>query len=131
ETPTAILDGVTQRGNTMAEHLPEGLYDLLINDDLHAKLDPSRTRLRPLDVVEASRLAEVLHRQLVGILDDMAAGDSIAPQLQLVNSLIVELRKRTSGATGATMELVAEPPRVLTSIAHHGIHPEPPSTGLL
>jgi superfamily II DNA or RNA helicase/HKD family nuclease len=119
------------KGDKMAENLPDGLYDLLISDDLHARLDLNRARSRPLDNFEAWRLAEALHRQLVRILDDMAAGDSIAPQLQLVNSLLVELRKLAGETASTTTELVAEPPRVLTSIAHHGVHPEPPKTGLL
>ena len=131
EIPAAILGDVAQQGMPMNSHLPEGLYDLLISDDVHAKLDPDRARSRPLDIAEASRLAEVLHRQLVGILDDMRAGDSIAPQLQLVNSLIVELRKRTGEAASAATDLVVGPPRVLTSIAQHGVHPESPDTGLL
>lgn len=115
----------------MAAHLPEGLYDLLISDDVHTQLDSNRTQSRPLNVAEASRLAEVLYRQLVCILDDMGAGDSIAPQLQLVNSLLVDLRKRTGETAGIAAGLIVEPPRVLTSVAHHGVHPEPPDTGLL
>jgi superfamily II DNA or RNA helicase/HKD family nuclease len=75
-------------------------------------------------------MAEVLHRQLAGALSDLADGESVRPQLALINEMLVELQRRLPPEDADTVELVADPPRILTSILRRGVHPEAPETGL-
>lgn len=114
----------------MPNELPSGLYDLLLTERFSDALDPSASKTRPLDNTECERLAEVLQRQLVGVLNDLADGESVRPQLALVNGLLTELRGRLLPAAADVLELVADPPRVLTSVLRHGFHHEAPQTGL-
>lgn len=114
----------------MTSALPSGFYDLLLTERSHAALDAAISKVHPLDIADSARLAEVLHRQLAGVLNDLADGGQIGPQLALVNGLLTELRRRLAPESAEMLELVADPPRVLTSVLHQGVHPEAPQTGL-
>lgn len=114
----------------MSSKLPAGFHDLLLTDRASEALDLASSRTRLLDIAESARLAEVLQRQLAGVLNDLADGESIQPQLALVNGLLTELRRQLSPEAGAALELVADPPTVLTSVLRNGFHHESPQTGL-
>lgn len=115
----------------MSNKMPAGIYDLLLTDREADRIEENTSQIRPLRQAESARLAEVLQRQLVSALSDMADGDSIKPQLALINGLLGELRRNLAPDLAEALEFVADPPRVLTSIRHHGIHPEAPETGLM
>src|SRR5690606_23489516 len=123
------LHGASQV-HRMSNKLSAGFYDLLLSDRASEALDQASSKTRMLDIAESARLAEVLQRQLVGVLNDLADGESIQPQLALVNGLLTELRRQLSPEAGATLELVADPPTVLTSVLRNGFHHESPQTGL-
>lgn len=133
---TATGEGILARsvsdplGHQVPSQLPSGFYDLLLTERAKNAIDATTGRTRPLDSAESARLADVLHRQLAGILNDLGAGESIHPQLALVNGLLTELRRRLSPDDAEALELVADPPSVLTSVLRHGLHPDPPQTGL-
>ena len=114
----------------MTRALPSGFYDLLLTERSRASLDAASSQVRLLDIADSARMAEVLHRQLAGVLNDLAEGGQIAPQLALVNGLLTELRRRLTPESAQVLDLIADPPRVLTSVLHHGVHPEAPQTGL-
>lgn len=114
----------------MTRRLPEGLYDLVLTEDLRAEIDRSRSQLRQLGRDESARLAEVLHRELVRALDEVASGDSPLEQLELVNDLLKALRVRSSIASRESISLVAAPAEVLTSIMSRGGHSVAPEVGL-
>ncbi len=115
----------------MAGDLPAGVYDLLLTDRDAQRLQPEHSLVRELTRAEGVRLAEALHRQLALALADMANGDSVRPQLALINEMLTELRRRLPEEDAREVELVADPPRVLTSIRRRGLHHEPPETGLM
>lgn len=122
----------TCRGeHCVSNKMPAGIYDLLLTDREADRIEEGTSQIRPLRQAESARLAEVLQRQLVGALSDMADGDTIKPQLALINRLLVELRQNLPPDLAEGLEFVADPPRVLTSIRRHGVHPEPPETGLM
>lgn len=117
----------------MTSALPSGFYDLLLTERAHTALDAAASQVRPLDIADSARLAEVLQRQLAGVLSDLAEGGNLAPQLALVNGLLTELRRRLSPDSAEVLDLIADPPSVLTSVHQHGLrglHPEAPQTGL-
>lgn len=115
----------------MTSAWPPGFYDLLLTERAHTTLDAAASHVQPLDSADSARLAEVLQRQLAGVLNDLAEGGHIAPQLALVNGLLTELRRRLAPESAHVLDLVADPPRVLTSVRHHGVHAEAPQTGLV
>lgn len=114
----------------MPNKLSSGFYDLLLSDRVNEALDLTSSKTRLLDIAESARLAELLQRQLAGVLNDLADGDSIQPQLALVNGLLTELRRQLSPDAAAALEFVADPPTVLTSVLRNGFHVEAPQTGL-
>lgn len=115
----------------MTNKLPPGLYDQLLTESDLERIAGDTSQLRPLGKQEGVRLAEILHRQLVGVLSDLSDGESVKPQLALINELLVELRKRLDPEQAQSLDLLADPARVLTSIRRHGLHPQPPETGLM
>src|SRR5690606_12975392 len=117
-------------GQEMAGDLPAGVYDLLLTERDAERVSPDISQVRNLTRAEGVRLAEVLQRQLAGVLADMANGDSVRSQLTLINEMLAELRRRLPDQEASAVELVADPPQVLTSIRRHGVHHEPPETGL-
>ncbi|RYG92482.1 MAG: DUF3427 domain-containing protein, partial [Alphaproteobacteria bacterium] len=110
--------------------MPTGFYDLLLTDRVSAEIDRSVAKTRPLDITEGARLAEVLQRQLANVLNDLVDGESLQTQLELVNGLLVELRRRLAPSDAEVLELIDSPPSVLTSVLRNGFHHEPPQTGL-
>src|SRR3954463_16112316 len=102
--------------------LNDGLYDLLVTEDLAgslAALDPSISDVLALKGIAAQFLAEAIARQLAAILDDLAGDDAdkAKRQLELVNYLLVTLRQRLtaiedsfeSTAPAEHVDLVASP----------------------
>ena len=114
----------------MSNKLHPGFYDLLLSDRASQALDASISKTRLLDVAESARLVELLQKQLSGVLSDLADGYSIDDQLELVNGLLIDLRRKLPAKDVESVELVADPPTVLTSVMRHGFHHEPPQTGL-
>jgi len=79
--------------------LPDGLYDLLLTEDLARSLvsvGPSGVDVAALKGGAPEVLADVITRQLASILEDLGGDDSEKPrrQLELVNELLVMLRRR-------------------------------------
>lgn len=114
----------------MPSQMHSGFYDLLLTESTAARLDETSSKTRALDVVESARLIEVLQNQLAAILSDMADGKSLDPQLAVVNGLLQELRRGLGAEHAGSIDLVADPARVLTSVLRNGFHPDPPQTGL-
>lgn len=114
----------------MTSELPSGFYDLLLTERSRDALDAGASKTRPLDIAESARLAEALQRQLASVLNDISDGESIQSQLALVNGLLTELRRRLAPETAEVLDLIADPPSVLTSVLRHGFHHEAPQTGL-
>ncbi len=115
----------------VSDQLPAGLYDLLLTENDEKRIAPEATRLQELSPTEGGRLIEVLHRQLADVLNDIADGESLRPQLLLINKMLLELRKSLPLDTDNVIELLPESPRVLTSIIQRGCHPQGPEIGLL
>ena len=115
---------------------PDGLYDLILSQAQAGKLaleteEGSRT-LVPLHPDEsAERLADAVARQLVEILDDISGDgkEKIERQLELVNDILVETRRRL-GQAADTAEKVATPIQLLQSVHRHTPTPAFPDTGL-
>jgi HKD family nuclease len=122
--------------------LPDGLYDLLLTEDLAKalkSLDPSKADVAALQGGATEYLTDVIARQLSAILHDVSGeeGDKAKRQLELINELLVMLRKRlaessTTAIGGATevVDLVAPPLRVLRSIQRDQQFPTSPEIGL-
>ena len=108
--------------------LPDGLYDLLVTESLArslAALDRSRADLTTLTGGAADLLTDVIARQLASVLDDVPGADAekARHQLELVNELLVLLRKQHLGKSatraavaGEVVDLVAPPLRVLRAV---------------
>ena len=98
----------------MSSKLPAGFHDLLLTDRASEALDLASSRTRLLDIAESARLAEVLQRQLAGVLNDLADGESIQPQLALVNGLLtVDLvREVPETMKPRTIQIGANAPKV-------------------
>ncbi len=117
--------------------LPTGLYDLLLTEGLQRALDPGTADLKELRAGAQDALIDTLGRQLALALDDLASDESekATRQLELVNDLLVHLRKRLTNdsvdaATADAIDLVASPLRVLRSVRHDGLFPTYPEVGL-
>ena len=109
--------------------LPDGLYDLLLTEGLArslAAVGPSGVEVPALKGGAPEVLADVITRQLASILEDLGGDDSEKPrrQLELVNELLVMLRRRLTGghasvaapSTAEVVDLVASPLRVLRAV---------------
>lgn len=110
--------------------LPDGLYDLLLTEGLArslSALDSGCAEVVSLKGGASELLVDALARQLGAILNDLAGDDSEAPkrQLELVNELLVMLRRRLAAAedgagrsagSAEVIDLVADPLRVLRAV---------------
>lgn len=135
----------------MPQPLPDGLYDQLLTDDLVAELSQQFHKdhytLHDIDPGSgARRLAEALAEQLAGILQDIApheVGDGdegnktprLQAQLELVNTVLVDLRKRLVGSYpdqdyGANVRLLAAPAKSLTGVHRTRTSLAAPDTGV-
>jgi len=123
--------------------LPDGLYDLLLTEGLArslAAIDPSSTDVLALQGGGADFLADVITRQLVTILDDVSGDEASRAkrQLELVNELLVTLRRRVDASrsldgayeSAGVTDLVASPLRVLKAVRQDGRFPTAPENGL-
>lgn len=117
--------------------LPEGLYDLLLTEGLASRLEEDRAELQALSGGAAELLADVLSRQLLAVLDDMSGegADKATRQLELVNALLVELRRRLgtqsgNGSFAEVVDLVVSPARLLRAVRQNRRFPAPPEVGL-
>ena len=118
----------------MTHALPSGFYDLLLTERVHTALGAhgaQTSQVRALESTDsAARLAEVLQQQLASVLNDLAQSGAMAAQLALVNGLLTELRRRLAPESAEVLDLIADPPSVLTSVLHQGAHPDAPQIGL-
>lgn len=121
--------------------LPDGLYDLLLTEGLArslASVDPASSDVLALKGGGAAEfLADVITRQLAGILDDVGGDDTdkARRQLELVNEMLVTLRQRLnagegSAASAEVVDLVASPLRVLRAVQRDQQFPASPEIGL-
>lgn len=116
--------------------LPDGLYDQLLTETLWDVVsrttgEDGRTLglLRTEDAPE--RLADALALQLTRILDDVAGdgADKLRRQLDLVNSILVDLRRR-HGNDSDGVDVFSSPPQLLRAIHRQLSAPVMPETGL-
>jgi len=123
--------------------LPDGLYDLLLTEDLArslAALELDSTEVRPLHGGVSERLVEAISRQLGTILESVAGDDAerARRQLELVNELLVALRLRLAAGSGASatgtaaevIDLIASPVRVLRAVRRDRQFPASPEVEL-
>lgn len=123
--------------------LSDGLYDQLLTEGLArslSALNPGSAEVLSLKGGASELLVDALARQLGAILDDLAGDDSEAPkrQLELVNELLVMLRRRLAAADGASaptgsaevIDLVADPLRVLRAVQRDQQFRAAPEIGL-
>lgn len=117
--------------------LHDGLYDLLLTDRVAARLDEATADLETIRHDGSERLADLIARQFADVLEDIGGEESDRPlrQLELVNALLVELRRRIAdgdgkNATAQIIDLVAAPMRVLKGISTTNRKMQPPGVGL-
>jgi HKD family nuclease len=123
--------------------LPDGLYDLLLTEGLAnslADIGADLTDVVALKGGGAELLADLITRQLATILEEVAGDDAdkAKRQLELVNELLVTMRRRlqSSGGshiatdTGEVVDRVASPIQVLKAIRRDRQFPVPPEIGL-
>lgn len=136
----------------MAHLLPDGLYDQLLTEDIVSALGENvhqdHHTLEDLAPGSATRrLAEALADQLANVLQEIAPNsasdspesdsrvDRLRSQLEFVNSMLVDLRKRLGEQYpdqdyGANIRLLATPARNLTAVHRQRTAPTAPDTGL-
>ena len=114
----------------------DGLYDQLISESLWDALstgtDENGRTLEPLSPEDShERLADELARQLVRILDDLdgEGQGKVQRQLELVNSILVDVRHRLGKPSGQ-IDTLSEPLKLLQAIHRHRPSPVLPDTGL-
>ena len=114
----------------------DGLYDQVLSEAQWCALakttDENGRTLEPLspeDIPE--RLADVLARQLAQILDDLEGDgqDKLQRQLELVNSILLDVRHRLGNA-GNQIDTLSAPLQLLSAIHRHSPPPLLPDTGL-
>ena len=122
--------------------LPDGLYDLLLTENLVrslAAIDPAEADVSVLKGGGAEFLTDVIARQLSIILADVAGNeaDKAKKQLELVNEMLVMLRQRLTesesdgaSASGDVVDLVVPPLRVLKAVQRDQQFPASPEIGL-
>ena len=117
--------------------LPDGLYDLLLTEGLAAQLDLSCADIYPLKQGATEFLASAITHQLAAILDDITGevADKSRRQLELVNELLVTLRRRLLASSDTlqsaeVVDLIAPPVRLLKAIRRDGQFASSPEIGL-
>ncbi len=112
--------------------LHDGLYDRLLTDDLARRINPGQARLEDVREDLSKRLIDALSRQLSAVLEDIGGEgpEHVKSQLELVNGLLIELRRRLPGASADIIDLFSTPPRRLTACQHDGNFPVAPNVGL-
>ncbi len=118
-------------------NLPIGLYDQIITESLSAQINPIHADIQPLKDSSVDLLADTITRQLVSILEDLPGdeSDKAEKQLELVNALLVQIRKILSSESDGNdatsiLDLVSSPLRRLRAIHHDRQFPTPPEIGL-
>jgi superfamily II DNA or RNA helicase/HKD family nuclease len=136
----------------MAHSLPDGLYDQLLTDDLVSELGQNLHKdhhtLEALDPGSATRrLAEALADQLAHVLQEIAPppsddaadpnakGNRLQSQLEFVNAMLVDLRKRLADQYpdqdhGANIRLLATPAQNLRAVHRSRTALTAPDTGV-
>lgn len=115
--------------------LPDGLYNLLLTEQMLAGLDLQRADLAAFNGEQFELLLDVLARQLVSTLEDIGgeAPDLALRQVELVNALLALLRQRRQALQpnpAETVDLIAMPPQVLRSIQRDRQFPQAPEVSL-
>lgn len=116
---------------------PDGLYDLLLTEELAAKVNPEHAEIQKISDGAEDFLVDVLARQLTRILEDISgeSGDKSHRQLDLVNRLLVTLRQRLEEEgcredSSGVVDLISSPLRVLKAVQRDRQFSTPPETGL-
>lgn len=116
--------------------LHDGLYDTLLTQTLWSELlrvtDEHQRNLELLTVQDApERLAEVLASQLARILADISGEgpEKLQRQLELVNSILIDVRHRLAKA-GNRVDVLPAPLQLLHAIHRRSSTPVLPDTGL-
>jgi superfamily II DNA or RNA helicase len=115
--------------------LPDGLYDLLITEQVFKELDVSRSQLASFSGDRSELLLDVLTQQLSAALADLelAEAGAVPQQIEIINALLVSLRQRLQAAHPSrsdAVDLIANPPQVLRSVRRDGQFPAAPALGL-
>lgn len=115
--------------------LPDGVYDLLLTERLLVGLDLGQTELASFSGQRTELLLDALTRQLSGALAEAkgAEADAALRQVEIINALLVSLRKRLQAELPGgvdTVDLIAMPPQVLRSIRGDRQFPDAPELGL-
>ena len=116
--------------------LPDGLYDLLLTDRMASQLGDETADIETVRHDGSERLAEIIARQFADVLEDIGGDESDRPrrQLELVNALLLELRRRTtyggSNGTAEIIDLISVPMRVLKGISRGPQTARAPEVGL-
>lgn len=119
--------------------LPEGLYDLLITEALSQRLVADASCVQEISGDARDYVVDALSRQLASVLEDLrdgtGSGSGATVQLEIVNSLLIELRRvlrrtqETSGPADA-VDTIPTPLRVLKSVHRDGLFPIAPEARL-
>ena len=115
--------------------LSRGLYDLLVTESVAAGIEgiADAAALDSLGGPETpSLLSDLISRTLANVLEELQATgeDHLVEQVQLVNSMLSQLR-RSHGRKNEAPVSVALPPRRLRAIHAQGVNaPKLPATGL-
>src|SRR5687767_7655208 len=116
--------------------LPEGLYDSVLTHRLEAAVsrlvaphEAKSAEIPPEQIAE--RLTEALSKQLASALDgiDGSAEDRPRLQLELINSLLVNVRERLNKPEDL-FEAISDPPQILRTVHRMDCEPSAPETGL-
>lgn len=117
--------------------LPEGLYDLMLNEDGRGRLATLPSELSPrLEEPDSGEIreqvAEALNRVLSKLLDgvDGEGKEKTLNQIAVVNALLADLRRRFEDTQLDLSDLVS-PPSVLKGIFRGNLQLPAPDTGLL
>ncbi|OYT89311.1 MAG: ATP-dependent helicase [Burkholderiales bacterium PBB6] len=127
----------------MASVLPDGRYDLLLTEGLSKLIDGLDAKRSDVELIKgdaANLLADELARQISKALEDVSGNGSeqAHQQLELVNGLLVALRRRLSPISadklaeteGEVINLISSPLRVLRAVQRNQQFTTPPELGL-
>lgn len=117
--------------------LPNGIYDLLVTEDLAKRIDPDNSQIHSLDGDASELMSDLIGRQLSAILASLPGegADHAQRQLELVNEVLTQVRKHLAGkapiaSPDSVVDLVSKPARQLKAIKSHGQYPSQPEIRL-
>ncbi len=115
--------------------LPIGLYDQLVTEELAARLNMMGDAAQTDELASgeaAGPLLDLLSNTMSRLLESFETDprDSLLKQLELVNGVLLHLRKQTSGEGNGAIALPQAPARRLRAIRTGGEEARLPETGL-